>query len=323
MKGLIFTYLLCYGGAVAALFRPWYGLLIYVCFAIIRPEALWFWSVPPGNYSRVIAVALLAGWALHGFGSWKLGRAKATALALVGYWMWALISTCVAASDMEVGLKFVESLTKILLPFLAGLSMIDSEKKLKQLAWVTLLSQGYVAWEMNLAYYSGFNRLHEIGLGGMDNNCVAIAMVAGAGLALSLGMHSTTWKRCLAFACAGLMAHSVMFAFSRGGMLGLMITGAVIFLLIDKRPLHYFYFGVAVVLALTLAGPEVRQRFVSTFADEEHRDASAQSRLEMWKNCLQVTGDHPLFGVGPDHWVLIASSYGWRGERKLTPFGCR
>ena len=38
MKGLLFTYALTYGGAVVSLFNPFYGLLIYVCFAIMRPE---------------------------------------------------------------------------------------------------------------------------------------------------------------------------------------------------------------------------------------------------------------------------------------------
>ena len=40
------------GGA----FRPFVGLLIYFCFAILKPDALWSWSVPPGNYSRTIAI---------------------------------------------------------------------------------------------------------------------------------------------------------------------------------------------------------------------------------------------------------------------------
>src|SRR5207249_1975903 len=72
MKGLIFTYILTYGGAIIAPFRPFAGLLIYICFATIKPEALWYWSVPKGNYSRIIAIALLLGWAAHGFGRFQL-----------------------------------------------------------------------------------------------------------------------------------------------------------------------------------------------------------------------------------------------------------
>ena len=66
MKGLIFTYLLTYGGAAASLFNPFIGLLVYVAFAILRPESLWHWSVPEGNYSRIVAIALLIGWARRG-----------------------------------------------------------------------------------------------------------------------------------------------------------------------------------------------------------------------------------------------------------------
>src|SRR3954462_6824141 len=92
MKGLLFTYGLTYGGAIVSLFNPFIGLLVYVCFAIIRPESLWHWSVPAGNYSRIVALALLAGWAMKGFGNWNFGRAKPIVYALLGYWLWACLS---------------------------------------------------------------------------------------------------------------------------------------------------------------------------------------------------------------------------------------
>jgi probable O-glycosylation ligase (exosortase A-associated) len=317
VKGLIFTYLMCYGGAVVSLFRPWYGLLIYVCFAIIKPESLWHWAFQGGggNFSRIIAIALLVGWAIHGFGNWNLGRSRTTMFALVGFWCWAALSAVVAASNTTVAVHFLEELAKIVLPFVVGVTLIDSEKKVKQLAWVILISQGYVAWELNLSYLSGFNILDgRVGPGnfaGMDNNCVAIAMVTGAGLAFFLGMHEKIWwRKWLAFLCAGLMAHTILFAFSRGGMLALVILGGVTFLLIDKRPRHFAFFGLAVIAGLLLAGPEVRERFALSFADKEHRDASAQSRIDMWNICLRLTGEHPLFGIGPDHFPVHAKSFG-------------
>src|SRR5262249_58627297 len=97
MKGLVFTYVLTYGGAVVSLFDPLVGLLVYVCFAIIKPEAMWYWSVPEGNYSRIVAIALLAGWVgwgAMGCGSWRFGRAHGIILAFGCYWLWAVIATC-------------------------------------------------------------------------------------------------------------------------------------------------------------------------------------------------------------------------------------
>src|SRR5687768_1348935 len=110
MKGLLFTYALTYGGAVVSLFNPWVGLLTYVAFAILRPASLWHWSVPPGNYSRIVAVALLVGWALNGFGNWNLGRARGILLCFVGFWCWALASTLFSARMPEVGFAFLESM---------------------------------------------------------------------------------------------------------------------------------------------------------------------------------------------------------------------
>jgi probable O-glycosylation ligase (exosortase A-associated) len=323
VKGLLFVYGLTYGGAVVSLFKPWYGLLIYVCFAIIRPESLWHWAFTGGGqFSRIIALALLAGWAINGFGDWSFGRAKTTVFALVGFWCWAALSAIAAARDFDVAFAFLESLLKIVLPFVVGATLIDSHEKIKQLAWVILLSQGYVAWELNLSYFQGFNLLDgNVGPGGfagMDNNCVAIAMVTGAGLAFFMGMHQeVAWRKWLCFICAGLMAHSIMFAFSRGGMLALVIVGIVAFVLIDKRPRHVAYFAVAVVAALMLAGPEVRERFAMTFVDQEQRDASAQSRVEMWGQCFTLMKENPIVGVGPDHWVDHAQHrFGWGAPKE-------
>ena len=76
MNGLIFTYALTYGGAVVALFRPFIGVMVYISLFILRPESLWPWAVPPGNYSRTVMIAATIGWLAKGFGRWQFGRAR-------------------------------------------------------------------------------------------------------------------------------------------------------------------------------------------------------------------------------------------------------
>src|SRR4051794_37215379 len=125
MKGLLFTYALTYGGALASFFNPFVGLLIYVCFAIIRPEHLWHWSVPAGNYSRIVALGLLAGWALKNFGSWDFRRAKPVVYALLAYWLWACLSAA-QAENQERAWHWVETQGKTVLPFLVGMTIIES-----------------------------------------------------------------------------------------------------------------------------------------------------------------------------------------------------
>jgi probable O-glycosylation ligase (exosortase A-associated) len=311
MKGLLFTYALTYGGAVASLVRPFYGLLVYVCFAIVKPEAMWYWSVPEGNYSRVVALALLIGWALNGFGTWQLGRAWGVTLALVAFWAWGALSAT-TAPESQRALDFVESMAKIVLPFLVGVTVIDTVGKLKALAWTIVLSQGYVALEMNVAYLGGFNRVYHLGFAGMDSNSVAIAMVTGAGLAFFLGLHAEAWwQKAAAFASVALMGHTVLIAFSRGGMIALIVTGLTAAVLIGVRSRHWAALTAAAAVGVMLAGPEVRDRFLTVFADARERDASAQSRLDLWGDCLDAMSKRPVLGLGPAHWPLVVAEYGW------------
>jgi O-antigen ligase len=165
---------------------------------------------------------------------------------------------------------------------------------------------------MNLSYFQGYNRIVEEGFAEMDNNSVAIGMVTCLWLGFFLGLSAERWwQKAIALVLAGLMGHTVMIAFSRGGMLAILVSGLATFLLIPKKPRHYLAFALAVVIGLRLAGPEVRQRFFTTFAGETDRESSAGSRLALWKDCLDCMVKQPLLGVGPDHWPLVAASYGW------------
>lgn len=314
MLGLIFTYILTYGGALASLLNPYIGLLIYICFSIIRPESMWYWSVEPGNYSRIVAIALLVGWILRNLGDWNLGKAWWVTISLFAFWGWSIFSA-LFASNQEVAWGFVESLTKIVLPFLVGITIIRSMEQIKQLAWVIVASQGYVAYELNLSYYrDGFNRVHELGFGFMDNNCVAISMVTCVGMAFFLGLATYSgWLRMLALTSSILMIHTVFLAFSRGGMLALAVSAITAFVLLVRKPKYYIYLVIALILSFRLAGPEVQERFYTIFVDSKERDKSAESRLIMWAVCLDIMMREPIVGLGPNHFPIRAVDFG------LTP----
>lgn len=315
MKGLLFTYGLTGGGAIAALMDPFVGLLVYVCFAIVRPESMWPWAVAPGSYSRIVAVCLLAGWMLQGCGNWRFGRATGIVVALVCLWLWTL-ALVRAGSDPSRAWDAFEAFSKIVLPFLVGITTIDSLRKVKQLAWVIVLCEGYVAFELNLSYFAGYNRIWEEGFGGMDNNCNAIAMVSCVGLATFLGMHAEGWwRKGLALSAWLWMVHAILLSMSRGGMLALCVTMLVSFLLIPKRLPHYLALVVGVALVLRLAGPMVTDRFGTTFASAETRDESAESRLQLWSACWKSMLAHP-FGIGPAHWPVVSDQYGFASGKE-------
>ena len=312
MKGLLFTYVLTYGGSLVSLFRPYYGLLIYICFAIIKPDALWFWSVPAGSYSRIIAISLLIGWGLNGFGDWRFGRAKGIVVCLLMYLIWA-VALVPRSVDNDLAMSFIEIHAKIVLPFLVGMTLINSVQQLKQLAWVIALSNGYLAYDFNNSFYEGFNRLQELGFGGMDNNTVAITLDAAIGLIIFLGLHCVGWwRKCLLFGSGTLAINAIMFSFSRGGLLSLILTGAVAFLLIRKQPKHYLALIAVVLIGARLAGPQVLERFATSFVDEKERDRSSQLRVLHWKAIGDYMQREP-WGAGPNQWRFVSPTYGLPG----------
>ena len=312
MKGLLFTYLFTGGGSITGLFRPFYGFLVYVAFAIIKPEMMWPWAVPKGRYSFIIAMGMLLGWVWTKRASFNFGKSFGVAALLMAYLGWAWFDAFFPKNQI-MSWDYVDRLARIAIPFMIALTCITSTKELKQLAWTIVLAQGYVAYELNSYYFSGYNVLRYDGFGGMDNNSAAIALVTGIGIAFFLGVHSVSlFERGTAFLFAALMGHAIMFSFSRGGMLGMVVTGIVTFIVMPKRPRTYAMLVGAVCIAAWMAGPEVRERFMTTFVkDGEEREASAQSRVDLWTDCWDVMKKNPILGCGPNHWPLIASDYGW------------
>lgn len=310
MNGLLFTYVLSYGGAIISLFRPFHGLLIYVCFAILKPPALWPWAVPPGNYSRVIGVAFLLGWAMNGFGDGRLGRAKPVAAMLLGYFLWVIFSTTFGM-DPARGAPFIEYLAKIVLPFIAAITLIRTWRQLELLIWVIVGSCAFLAYEANLLYLSGFD-LERNSFFGMDSNSNSIIMVTSFGLALVLAFEEIVpWRRVMWLGFAAAMAHVPMMSMSRGGMLGAVAAAGVTVLLVPKTRRTLQLIAAGAVVAALLAGPSVVAEFSTSFKSEEELDGSAQSRLDLWADCTEVALKNPLFGIGQECWGLVVESYGW------------
>ena len=312
MKGLVFTYLITAFGVSSSLFSPFYGFLAYVALAMLRPDFLWAHSINGGRFSMIVAVAMLASWAFRGFGNWDLGKAKPIVVTFVGFWMWTVMLAMGADSPAHAW-YYVEQMGKILLPFLVGITTCKSIKDLKALAWVIVICEGYVCFEMNMWYFRGYNYLYFIGFGGVDNNSAAIGFVTVLGVAFFLFLNTeSVVQKAILGGCMGMILHAILFSFSRGAMLATGIGVMISFFLIKKNSMHYTMFGVGLVMALALAGPEVRGRFFETFSKQNgKREASAQSRLDLWKDCWTLLKEDPVFGCGPDHWPLHAHEFGW------------
>ena len=311
MKGLILTFLITAFGAIGALRYPLIGLYVFAGFAIVRPQIIFAFAGDIRYISLVIGIALLFGWAVKGFGSWRMGRARPIVIAFLLFVTWFVLAAFLAL-DTETSYLAAQEFAKLVLPFLAGVSLMKDEKDARPLLWTIVLAQGYVGFEMNLSYlFKGFNSAQE-GFGGMDNNFFGVSLVCVIGPALMLMLTSKTWyARCLAAASAALILHTTLLTFSRGAMLGLIAVVITAAVMLPKRPKYVGAVLVVVLLAARLVGPQLASRYGSAFANQEERDGSSESRLELWRDCMKVVADKPVFGVGPWNWAVVAESYGW------------
>jgi probable O-glycosylation ligase (exosortase A-associated) len=315
LKGLILIYAIALLGSVGALRAPVIGLFVYVGLSVLRPQFIFGFAGDFSGISFYVGIATLTGWVLNGFGSKKIGPGKSIVGLLIAFAAWMAISATQAV-DKDVAYATLEPLMKFVMPFLIGVTVIDSEKQSRQMLWVLVGAMGYVSFEMNLEYLRGFNIAGE-GFGGMDNNCFGVALVSTIGPAIALGLGAKTWlERGIATVCVLLILHTTLLTFSRGAMVGLLAVGATIFIMMPKRPKHIAVLVGVCLIAVRLTGPQLMARYATVTADAEERDGSAESRLELWRDCIKLTIDNPLFGVGPANFPVVAQSLGWtRGKQ--------
>lgn len=330
MLGLLVSYTACALAITIGIVYPYVGLLVYVAFAIVKPAEMWFWSLSGSQLSVIAFFGLSVGWLLRGLGDWRLRYAWLPVWSLLLFWMWSWLSWCNSTSTLSIpelpgassqtvivdedrALENLVHLGKIVFPCLLGITLLDSEKKVQGLLYTLIFAQGYVAWEMNLAYLvEGYNRIRIEGFAGLDNNSIAVSMVACCGPAYILAWRSRSlWLKLLCAICAFLIAHAILLSFSRGGMIALVISVATGLVVIREQWPKCTLFLVVALATISLCGPEVRDRFLSIFAPAEELDPAARSRLELWKDCLDVVMKFPLCGIGPENWPRAAALYGW------------
>jgi len=317
--GWLFTNLATAVGVCYGWLNPFFGLMVYTAFAILRPPFLWFWSWPGGDaprYSFYIALSTLVGWTIKGFGD--RGSLKYIRLPMVGLVMY-LFAGIVAWRLMAVdGVRAWAALNvqiKIGLMAFVTLSLVRTGKQIQTFAWILLLTLGYLAFEFNNQYlFDSWNRIYWRGFGGVDNNGVAMIMVMGVPLAFFLGINAKTmFRKALCFFTVACMVHVILFSFSRGGQLGLCIVGLTLFVIaLFKLPRKGWTLLLAIVfvwLGMYLAGDEVRERFWTIFADQAERDKSAASRFDTWSAAWRCIKDHPM-GVGPRNFNAVSHQYG-------------
>lgn len=312
MKQLIFLIFVMIFMAIRAIQDPFWAVLMYYGFSVLRPQALWDWALPPGIrwsfYAAIIAMALIV-LRPKAFSVLKVSRAFLAGVAILA------ILVCMSyfcAMNQQIASEAGENMAKIAIMLGVSSFAVSTIRHVRYLAWMILICLLYFVYEVNYEYVFNGSSLsfYHSGFGGYDNNGVALISAMAIPFCWFFFFAETRWRRWLYVACTFPIAHVVMLSGSRGAMISSLIVSVGMMLTTMKRhALQTLVVGVVAFFVVAgLAGPQVRARFATI--GENLKDPSAQSRYMSWRAGIRIARDYPLVGVGPRNSNLITRDYG-------------
>lgn len=301
---------------LVSLHRPAYAVAFYMLTFFAAPN-LWWWgkALPDLRYAIIAGLVLLVAVLLRPRGNaetpYRFGAVHVVAILMAAN---ATFVHFLLASVPAVSLDNYVQLLKLVLLFFLIWRAIQERTDFRIVIMSLALGAAYIGYEVTINHRGSFtgSRLEGVGAPGADtSNGLACLFVTVLPLVGSLLIHSGKRHKLAAVVAAPLALNVVLLCNSRGAFLAL-IGSALSFLLLArgrarKDAIKALALG-AVALFLLLGDPKILDRFATTFAGSEDRDASAASRMDFWRAGLKMIGDFPL-GDGGNSFKTVRGSY--------------
>jgi probable O-glycosylation ligase (exosortase A-associated) len=318
VKQLLFVCLLTLIGTVGPFVNdPFCGVAVYYIFAVLRPQFLWQWSLPPDvQWSRFVALATIAGAVAgqlgllpsRGGSAHRRKNPSPTNALMFFFFVWITLSYFMARNQ-DVAYPYYFEYLKIFAMFTASCLILGTVRQLWILFILAALSLGYISYEVNALYlFQGYLGIQRNGYGGLDNNGAGLMLAMGVPLCFFIWDGMRGWRRWLFIALIPVIIHAVLMTYSRGAMVSL-IAVCPLLIFRSRHPAQLLPFGLLLAAAIpVLAGKEIRERF---FTISEHEvDESANSRRASWAAAWAMAKETPIFGVGVRNANLFSHQYG-------------
>jgi probable O-glycosylation ligase (exosortase A-associated) len=299
--------------SVVSLARPWIGVVSAYLVAILTPQAIWYWDfvdlrpvlwiLAPTCVGAVIALLR---------GKYAPGRLLSSrVLFLVTLWMCFVLSYLFGPyTDAPGPFRFADPgwglsvLNKMFLLCLLACLVIDDTRKAWVLTWVMALSGAYLVYWANAQYLSGgvFGRLagpvdvYGIGPYADENNFAMLFVVLQPFLWYLGHAVQQKWLRWGMWLIIPFAWHAVFLTASRGGLVGLAVTGLLMAFRSRRRALGVLLLPAFLIAYQWQAGEIMKER--AGTIDEYATETSASTRIEAWHAAAGMIVAHPFTGVG-------------------------
>jgi probable O-glycosylation ligase (exosortase A-associated) len=295
MRDIVLT-LLILGILPVAVVRPWIGILAWVWFGLMNPHTLTWGFAREIPFAMLIAIFTLIG-VLASRERKALPRNFQVTL-LILLWLVFVASTIFAVVP-DRAWDQLSKVSKILLFVFLSLIFFQDKRRLRYLLLTIALSIGF---------YGVKGGIFALGTGGVfkvygpgsgffsSNNSIGLALNTILPILFYLGREEANRMARLGLKIAfWLCAIAVVFTYSRGAFLGLVVVMAVLYL--RGRRAVAAIAGAAILYVVVT--PYLPERLTSRMASiETHDDQSAKNRLVAWEVAWRVAKDRPLLGAG-------------------------
>ncbi len=282
-----------------ALASPWLGLLAWGWIAFQQPHrALWGFAADL-PYNLIIAGATLLGWLLSR--ERKAPQLDLTSLLLLLFGAAIALSTTFSLAP-ELSAKPASEFGKNLVFLLLLANLLTTRARLHGFVWLQAFCLGYYGLMGGALFILTGGQHNFTGPSGTaigDRNNLALALLLAVPLMNYLRLHSR--QRWLQLALIGAMLMTVLAVlgtYSRGGFVGLLAMGAVLWWRSRRRLLALAAIGL-VAASLAAVAPDSWKQRMGTIEQAHEVDNSFKLRLQSWYAHLNAARDRPLVGAGP------------------------
>jgi probable O-glycosylation ligase (exosortase A-associated) len=293
-------------------FRPYFGLLVYGWLAYMRPQDMAWGASRVLPLSQWVAVALVLGLVLSlGRERWLVLKVQTVLLILLAGWISITVVTAVLP---DVSGDMYGYYWKAIVISILTTGLVNDRRRFRVLVMLIAFSIGFLGAKRGLIGLLRGGIRYNDGPGGFMSDNNSFALVLNMILPLLVAIVMTEKQKLLRLAAAVvavLCTVTVLFTFSRGGLL----TLAAITPFLIWRSRHRLAVTLAIALGLAgflfLTSDQFTQSYVEraqTISDYQD-DRSAQGRLDAWTTSWRVFLDYPVFGVGPNNLEVVHRTY--------------
>jgi len=293
------------GCIIAAFRRPWLGVLGLAVFSYMNPHSYTWGFMRQFPAYQTLFIAVVAAFLVNGRdrqplpNDWRIP-------AFFILWAYFLITTINALVPKFAWLKLIE-VSKIYLPFIFTLWLINTRQKLYYLILTIAASIGILAVKGGIwAVGTGFS--HRVygppGTQFYENNAFAIATLMTIPLLILWLRETTNRKLKLALMAAVPLAFaSAISSHSRGALLTMAVLVPLLLWHSKRKYLAIPVLAIGVWYGIDYLPEHWFQRMETLETYQE--DASAQGRLEAWRDGINYALRHPLTGAGFEGWRWV------------------